>query len=221
MAEVEEQLKLWDVIKDFFNDYGVDIESAEYLWGKINPIQGGQNLINYLTSLRDFFRANLISVQDIQALLTLDEHTSQVQRLKQAYGTIEEVARIIYESYRDPSVMTPSKRALRDSIIENNNTLQQMDLDSLKARLEEVSGNFREDSKEWDLKRTYDELAKKYNLEAVELKLSREISTLSEAVGEGILRIQRKLRQAKRHGDIEEARRLQDIYKTLMKELEG
>lgn len=217
--KVKEQIKLWDIVRDFFKQNGMDLDNMPFLRSRANPVQGGEYLVNYLNSLKNFIRGNLISKQDIMTILYLEENSNEVKRLKQAYGELEDVADAIYNSYRDPSSMTASKKSLRDTVLENGRNLGGIDLNALKALLKKESKDFREESPDWGLKEAYDKMAEEYDLEAIELVLKEEITTLSEAAGEALIILKRRMDKAKDLGDTAEGKRLQELYKTMAREL--
>lgn len=216
-AQVEKQLQQWDILKQAINSIGVDIESAD-----INKsVYNATNARNAIQQMHNIQLTNnkYLDRKEIKDLLVFNESSTQVQRLKQMFGTLDEVAQKIYDSYRTGGV-TPSQRALIDATLANCKKYNGLNINAVLNQIESVEqaiGN----TEEGKIEDTIKALNKKYNLDFNEIVLvGNNIRSLSQAASEAAVTLQRQLKKMKaEQGITPETTRLEQSLHTLMKEV--
>ena len=216
-AQVEKQLQQWDILKQAINNIGIDIESAD-----IN--KSVYNATNARSAIQQMHNIQLtdnkyLDRKEIKDLLVFNESSTQVQRLKQMFGTLDEVAQKIYDSYRTGGV-TSSQRALIDATLANCKKYNGLNINAVLNQIESVEqaiGN----TEEGKIEDTIKALNKKYNLDFNEIVLvGNNIRSLSQAASEAAVTLQRQLKKMKaEQGITPETTRLEQSLHTLMKEI--
>ena len=135
------------------------------------------------------------------------------------FGTLDEVAQKIYDSYRTGGV-TPSQRTLIDATLANCKKYNGLDVNAVLNQIESVEqaiGN----TEEGKIEDTIKSLNKKYNLDFNEIVLvGNNIRSLSQAASEAAVTLQRQLKKMKAEQVVTpETTRLEQSLHTLMKEI--
>lgn len=216
-AQVEKQLQQWDILKQAINSIGVDIESADINKSVYNATNA-RNAIQQMHNIQ-LTDNKYLDRKEIKDLLVFNESSTQVQRLKQMFGTLDEVAQKIYDSYRTGGV-TPSQRALIDATLANCKKYNGLNINAVLNQIESVEqaiGN----TEEGKIEDTIKALNKKYNLDFNEIVLvGNNIRSLSQAASEAAITLQRQLKKMKaEQGITPETTRLEQSLHTLMKEI--
>lgn len=216
-AQVEKQLQQWDILKQAINSIGIDIESADInksVYNATNARSAIQQMHNIQITDNKY-----LDRKEIKDLLIFNESSTQVQRLKQMFGTLDNVAQKIYDSYRTGGV-TSSQKALIDSTLTNCKRYNGLDVNAVLNQIESVEqaiGN----TEEGKIEDTIKSLNKKYNLDFNEVVLvGNNIRSLSQAASEAAVTLQRQLKKMKaEQGVTPETTRLEQSLHTLMKEI--
>lgn len=216
-AQVEKQLQQWDILKQAVNSIGVDIESADLNKSVYNAINA-KNAIQQMHNIQ-LTDNKYLDRKEIKDLLVFNESSTQVQRLKQMFGTLDDVAQKIYDSYRTGGV-TSSQRALIDATLANCKKYNGLNINAILNQIESVEqaiGN----TEEGKIEDTIKALNKKYNLDFNEIVLvGNNIRSLSQAASEAAVTLQRQLKKMKaEQGITPETTRLEQSLHTLMKEI--
>lgn len=216
-AQVEKQLQQWDILKQAINSISIDIESADInksVYNATNARYAVQQMHNIQLTDNKY-----LDRKEIKDLLVFNESSTQVQRLKQMFGTLDEVAQKIYDSYRTGGV-TSSQRTLIDATLANCKKYNGLDVNAVLNQIESVEqaiGN----TEEGKIEDTIKSLNKKYNLDFNEVVLvGNNIRSLSQAASEAAVTLQRQLKKMKaEQGITPETTRLEQSLHTLMKEI--
>lgn len=216
-AQVEKQLQQWDILKQAINSVGVDIESADLnksVYNATNARYAVQQMHNIQLTDNKY-----LDRKEIKDLLVFNESSTQVQRLKQMFGTLDEVAKKIYDSYRTGGV-TPSQKTLIDATLVNCKRYNGLDVNAVLNQIESVEqaiGN----TEEGKIEDTIKLLNRKYRLDFNEIVLvGNNIRSLSQAASEAAVTLQRQLKKMKaEQGVTPETTRLEQSLHTLMKEI--
>lgn len=216
-AQVEKQLQQWDILKQAINSVGVDIESAD-LNKSVYNATNAKNAIQQMHNIQ-LTDNKYLDKKEIKDLLVFNESSTQVQRLKQMFGTLDEVAQKIHDSYRTGGV-TSSQKALIDSTLTNCKKYNGLDVNAVSNQIDSVEqaiGN----TEEGKIEDTIKSLNKKYNLDFNEVVLvGNNIRSLSQAASEAAVTLQRQLKKMKaEQGVTPETTRLEQSLHTLMKEI--
>lgn len=216
-AQVEKQLQQWDILKQAINSIGIDIESAD-----INKsVYNATNARNAIHQMRNIQLTDnkYLDRKEIKDLLVFNESSTQVQRLKQMFGTLDEVAQKIYDSYRTGGI-TSSQRALIDSTLTNCKKYNGLNVNAVSNQIESVEQAIGS-TEEGKIEDTIKALNKKYNLDFNEIVLvGNNIRSLSQAASEAAVTLQRQLKKIKaEQGVTPETTRLEQSLHTLMKEI--
>lgn len=216
-AQVEKQLQQWDILKQAINNIGIDIESADINKSVYNATNA-RSAIQQMHNIQ-FTDNKYLDRKEIKDLLVFNESSTQVQRLKQMFGTLDDVAQKIYDSYRTGGV-TSSQKALIDSTLTNCKKYNGLDVNAVSNQIDSVEqaiGN----TEEGKIEDTIKSLNKKYNLDFNEVVLvGNNIRSLSQAASEAAITLQRQLKKMKaEQGITPETTRLEQSLHTLMKEI--
>lgn len=216
-AQVEKQLQQWNILKQAINSVGIDIESADINKSVYNATNA-KNAIQQMHNIQ-LTDNKYLDRKEIKDLLVFNESSTQVQRLKQMFGTLDEVAQKIHDSYRTGGV-TSSQKALIDSTLTNCKKYNGLDVNAVSNQIDSVEqaiGN----TEEGKIEDTIKSLNKKYNLDFNEIVLvGNNIRSLSQAASEAAVTLQRQLKKMKaEQGITPETTRLEQSLHTLMKEI--
>lgn len=216
-AQVEKQLQQWNILKQAINSIGIDIESADINKSVYNATNA-KNAIQQMHNIQ-LTDNRYLDRKEIKDLLVFNESSTQVQRLKQMFGTLDEVAQKIHDSYRTGGV-TSSQKALIDSTLTNCKKYNGLDVNAVSNQIDSVEqaiGN----TEEGKIEDTIKSLNKKYNLDFNEVVLvGNNIRSLSQAASEAAVTLQRQLKKMKaEQGVTPETTRLEQSLHTLMKEI--
>lgn len=216
-AQVEKQLQQWNILKQAINSIGIDIESADINKSVYNATNA-RNAVQQMHNIQ-ITDNKYLDRKEIKDLLIFNESSTQVQRLKQMFGTLDNVAQKIYDSYRTGGV-TSSQKALIDSTLTNCKRYNGLDVNAVLNQIESVEqaiGN----TEEGKIEDTIKSLNKKYNLDFNEVVLvGNNIRSLSQAASEAAVTLQRQLKKMKaEQGVTPETTRLEQSLHTLMKEI--
>lgn len=216
-AQVEKQLQQWNILKQAINSVGVDIESAD-LNKSVYNATNAKNAIQQMHNIQ-LTDNKYLDRKEIKDLLVFNESSTQVQRLKQMFGTLDEVAQKIHDSYRTGGV-TSSQKALIDSTLTNCKKYNGLDVNAVSSQIDSVEqaiGN----TEEGKIEDTIKSLNKKYNLDFNEIVLvGNNIRSLSQAASEAAVTLQRQLKKMKaEQGVTPETTRLEQSLHTLMREI--
>lgn len=216
---VKEDLDIWDIYKKAFNAVGVDITTLPQ---ELNTVFNALNtgLGQYLKNLSKIDVNNLYK-RDALILFSLSPNIPQVQRLVNAFGSIEDAAQALDDfNHGSIKLSVPQQHLIRMAITEAKK-YQGIDIDALITQAKGIKvntyANSPEENIKWELKR----LNKKYKIDVDEIhRTSRKIRTLSEAAADAAITLQRQIRQLeKERGNNAEGRRIELILNRLMKEL--
>ena len=216
-AQVEKQLQQWDILKQAINSIGIDIESSD-LNKSVYNATNAKNAIQQMHNIQ-LTNNKYLDRKEIKDLLVFNESSTQVQRLKQMFGTLDDVAQKIYDSYRTGGV-TSSQKALIDSTLNNCKKYNGLDVNAVLNQIDSVEqaiGN----TEEGKIEDTIKSLNKKYNLDFNEVVLvGNNIRSLSQAASEAAVTLQRQLKKMKaEQGITPETTRLEQSLHTLMREI--
>lgn len=220
VLEVERKQATWDVIEQAFSQVGIDVNSFNFNRSLVNA-NNGSNFLGWISNLRST-RNDLFSQKDIRTILSFDENSSQVQRLKTMFGSMDDVAAKVYDAFhRGRSGYTQAQLDLMNSAIDNCKLIQGLDIAGLKAQVSQVEGNIESNSEEADIQATLEDLNKKYDIDINEIHRKGEsIKQLSHAAADAAFTMQRQLRKLKsEQGVTPEVRRLGTSINRLVKEI--
>lgn len=221
VAEVEKQQAVWGVLEQTFSNIGIDINSFDYNRRLVNATNG-KNFMSWLENLKGT-RNDLYPLNDIRTILAMDENSTQVQRLKTMFGTLDEVANKIYDSFHGgKNNYTQGQLTLMNAAMDHCKTLQGLDIVALRQQINQVESNIENNSPELLIQVTLDDLNQKYGIDINEMhrKLGDPINTLSDAAAEAAATLQVQLDTLKaEQGVTPEVRQLQSSISNLMREL--
>ena len=219
--EVEKKQAVWGVMEQSFANVGIDINSFDFNRNLVNA-NNGKSFLEWLNNLAGT-RNDLYSQKDIRTILAMDENSSQVQRLKTMFGTIDEVAAKVYDAFHSGRQnYTQGQLTLMNATMDHCKNLQGIDLTALKQQVDQVEGNLNANSTESGIQDTLDDLNQKYGIDINEIhrKLGDPIKNLSHAAAEAAATLQRQLRKLKsEQGVTPEAQQIEASINRLTKEI--
>lgn len=218
--EVEANQSMWGVVEHAFSNVGIDINSFNFNRGLVNA-NNSSNFVNWLVNLQRT-RNDLFTLKDVRTILAMDENSSQVQRLIQMYGSLDEAANKIYDAnHRGRAAYTSGQLALFDSALNTCKQLQGLDVTALKQQVDQVKGNLAANSAEVEVQTTLEDLNKKYDIDFHGIhRKDTEIRQLSHAAADAAVTLQRQLKKLKaEQGVTPEAKRLEASVTRIMREI--
>ena len=196
-AQVIENQKLWEVLEQAFNTKSIDINdlsSLDILRSAINASKSF-GTIQYLKSIQNVQNKNLY-VKDIVTLLKTNESDIKVQRLLTKFGSLEETAQKIYDSYRASGTVTSLEKSLIEAALNDSKKFKGLDLSSIEQQLNQVSQGIKSTSEEESIQKTLKSLDAKYGIDSDEIHLvGSSINSLSQAAANAAITIQRQIRK--------------------------
>ena len=216
-AQVEKQLQQWDILKQAISSIGIDIDTADInktVYNATNAKSAVQQMHNVQLTDNKY-----LDKKEIKDLLVFSESSPQVQRLKQMFGTLDEVAQKIYDAYRTGGV-TSAQMSLINATLNNCKKYNGLDINAIVSQItsiEQAIGN----TEEGKIEDTLKSLNKKYNIDFNEILLvGNNIRSLSQAASEAAITLQRQLKKMKaEQGITPETTRLETSLNTLMREI--
>lgn len=218
--EVEKKQAVWGVMEQAFANVGIDVNSFDFNRSLINA-NNGRNFLSWLENLRGT-RNDLYSQKDVRTILAMDENSSQVQRLKQMFGSMDEVASKVYDAFhRGRQNYTQGQLTLMNAAMDHCKNLQGLDLVTLKQQVDQVEGNLSANSTEAEIQTTLEDLNQKYDLDINEIhRKGQKIKQLSHAAADAAFTLQRQLKKLKsEQGVTPEARQLEASINRLTREI--
>lgn len=223
-AEVEKQIEIWNTLEQAFRAQGIELSSLDFARSTVNPINATQ-FLDYLGNIASLNPSSwdLLTKRDLQILFTINENSTQVQRLKQKFGTIEEVAQKVTDMYRGSTTVTTGERALIDEAIKDSMRLGGLNLKDIKATIAQQTQDFDSTSEVVTIQDEIKTLDKRYGINAMEIhSIGDSIDSLSEAATQAAFTIQRQIRQLEnQRGTTTEGERLEKTLRMLMNELKS
>lgn len=217
---VKEKQQVWDVVTQAFNNVGVDINAQGFDSALVNAFNG-EAFVNWMGNIKNT-RNSLIPKNDLKTLLQISENTQQVTRLKQMFGSLDDVAQAIYDAYRNRTTATMAQRQLMDATITNSKNFNGLDLASLRQEIADIKQNMQTEP-EATIQDTIDDLHRKYGININDIHLQDDkIKSLERAAQEAVITLNRQLNQLKaKEGITQEVKDLEQVRKTLIREIEN
>lgn len=219
--DVEKKQAVWNVMEQAFANVGIDINNFDFNRNLVNA-NNGKNFMSWIENLKGT-RNDLYSLKDVRTILAMDENSSQVQRLKTMFGTIDEVADKIYDAFhRGRQNYTQGQLTLMISAMDQCKTLQGLDITALRQQVDQVEGNIDATSSEAEVQTILEDLDKKYDIDIHEIhrKLGEPIKNLSHAASDAVVTLKRQLNKIKSEkGITTEAQHLESTINRLTREI--
>lgn len=216
---VKEKLKIWEVEKQAFNAVGIDIDNMpQELKGTFTPTNTG--LVSHLQNLQRVQMGNLYK-KDALLLFNMDPNSAPVRRVVASFGSMDAAAEAINNINHGIGNYTNAQKTLLIRAVNHCKQFQGIDLNALKAQVDQMSQTVIQNSPEETIRQTLHQLNKKYKIDINEIhRIGNKINTLSEAAADAAVTIQRQIRQLeKEQGNNVEGKRLEGVLNQLMAEL--
>ena len=217
--DVKSYLRAWDIYKHAFNAVGVDITSMPpELQNTVNAMN--TNLATYLKNI-GMMNIKFLVKNDALLLFSLSPNSPHVQRLVNAFGSIDNAAQALADFNQGNIGLTSAQQVLLMRAVKDAQKFNNIDMDALQAQVKGETSNIRNSSREEEIQVEIKRLNKKYHIDIEEIhRVSEKIYSLSEAATEAAYTLQRQIRLLeKEKGSNAEGRRLETILNKLMKEL--
>lgn len=212
-------LQIWDVVKQAFNSVGIDITSSDFNKSVINANKE-KGAIGFLKSLQATDNKHLIQ-RDIELLLQFGKNSTQVQRLEQMFGSIQDAAAKIYQEFRTPGTITLSQRTLAERALDISKNFRGLDINALLQQITSIDQSFNV-APEAEIQQTMADLHRDYGINKKEILLEKKkINSMQKAAEKAAIVMQRQLAKMKMaKGDTQESLQLEEKIRNLMKDLE-
>lgn len=222
ITTLKEQLNVWRVYENAFQGVGIDLNNVpDTIKDSVTPYK--TRLVDYLISLQRTSHRNLYK-KDVQVLFELGCTPAQRQVLENAFGSLEAAAEAVdilnHGGIAAMSVTSHQRSRLRNAL----NTAQQffgMDLQGLKTHVDQMLQQTQQSTPSFSVEQTLEQLRQQYNIDGTqEVLISKNITSLSQAVDHAIMITERKIRDLQREeGYTDGVKRLMDLQKRLFSEL--
>lgn len=222
----QEQVQTWQLVQQEFNNNGIDLGRLDFARDIVNPLRAKQ-FVQWLNNSRAT-RNSLLTLKDIKMLLTMNENSpaaqTQINRLKQMFGSIDEVSQKIYDAYRARhigQVVTQNQWLLIDATMDECKKLNNMNLTNLANSIDSLQSSIQGSSEVQAIEGTLESLRKKYKIDNRDIyKANSEIKSLSDAAQEAAFTLQRQLREiTSMLGTTPEARQIEQSLNRLNREI--
>lgn len=219
--DVEKRQAVWGVMEQAFANAGLDINSFDFNKELVNANRG-REFLGWLENIRGSIRNDLFSQKEVRTILALDENSTQVQRLKQMFGTMDDVAARVYDAFhRGRASYTQGQLTLMESAMNDCKSVPGVDVTALRQQVDQVEGGLDSNSREVEVQATLDDLNQKYDINFNEIhRKDRKIRQLSHAAADAAVTLQRQLKRLKaEQGVTPEARQLEASINRLTREI--
>ena len=222
----QEQVQTWQLVQQEFNNNSIDLDRLDFARDIVNPLRAKQ-FVQWLNNSRAT-RNSLLTLKDIKILLTMNENSpaaqTQINRLKQMFGSIDEVSQKIYDAYRARhmgQVVTQNQWLLIDATMNECKKLNNMNLTNLADSIDNLQSSIQGSSEVQAIEDTLESLRKKYKIDNRDIhKANSEIKSLSDAAQEAAFTLQRQLREiTSMLGTTPEARQIEQSLNRLNREI--
>lgn len=215
----KQKLKAWGVYQQVLNQAGVDLKSIPAdLKGMFSA--NNSNLAQQLKNLRKIEIKNTFK-RDALALFYLDSQSQEVQRIVNAFGSIEDAAQALDDYNHNQPSMTQEQYRLISRALTHAKQMLNLDVDALYAQVKGIITTEEQNNPETAIKDTLHRLNKKNKISIDEIDIVNDkINSLSKATHGIIIQLTRRIRELyKEQGTNEEGRRLEDMVKKIEKEI--
>lgn len=218
--EVEKKQAVWGIMEQAFSSVGLDINNGFDFNRSLVNANHGNEFLQWVENLR-LTRNDLYSQSDVRTILALDEGSTQVQRLKTMFGTIDEAATKVYEALHGAPGFTSSQIALMNSALDNCKLIQGLDIQGLRQQVNQTITGIDSNSSEVEIQTTLEDLNEKYDIDFNEIhRKGTEIKQLSHAAADAAVTLQRQLKRLKsEQGVTQETKRLEATITRLTREI--
>ena len=220
ISEVSDMLQTWSILEQVFNSAGINLPEVAKNSNFLVNATIGIDLPRYFASLQQT-NHRYLQKKDIQVLLSMIEGSTQLNRLKQKFGSIEDIAQTIYNSFRGGVTLSQSEMSLINTALNVAQKLGGIDISALENSIKTNLDNIHSSDENYLIKEFIKELNNKYNINAAEIKIaSGKISSLKDAVQRAIYTLNSKLKDLQYTGGNEsKEQELQNTIEALMKSL--
>lgn len=217
---VEEHLRVWDVYKQVLAPLGVDFNNVP---GELRNIISPMNndIAQYLINIKDYTNMSSLFKRDAMLVFYLNQNSTEVQRVINHFGSIENAAQAINDFNMKIKNLTNGEKRLLVNAFNKGKLFNGIDLKALKKQVDQLSQQINMTGQEKSIKDTLHKLNKKYHINKDEINATnKRITTLRQAVIESIYNIERRIREVKeKTNDTDELVRLYDIQDQLQYDL--
>lgn len=213
--KVAQRLEKWEASVDALNAAGIDLTDASIF----NPAFFNANMGNYIyEKLHNLAKTEnkYLSRDDIALILNLNSSDSRVTRAVSMFGSIDDAANSLYDSFRNKSSYTTAQHVLISSLLTNLKSLPKIDFDAWMQKLDSIDNSYHI-SEDTAIKDFLSDLNKKYHLDKEEIhNVSTSIRTMTDAISQSIMLMEREQASLEREqGVTAESKKLNDIITRL------
>lgn len=218
---IDAKLQIWDEYKKAFSAIGVDIDNIpSELKDRISPMN--TDLVQTLINLKKFTIMSALMEKDALTLFYLNQNAKQVQRLVNAFGSLEDAAKALSAFNAKSGNLSASEKTLLLNAVNYCKQFNGIDLNKLKKKVDSLNDQLTISSPENEIVKTLHKLHKKYGISTAEIHSTLDnIRKLSQATTSAVMNLERQIREIKlKQGkDSGEAMRLESILNNLTQEL--
>lgn len=223
VGEVEQQLHIWNYLKTELANANIDINDfMSFANDVVNPLKV-DDFLRYVESLKHV-KNNDMSIKDIQMTLALGKHIPQVaQVLTRMGGDIITTSQNVYNALQNPTSIASGLASLVNNALNLAKT-NNIDVKAIEHYINaNIIPNFNATNESFSIQKTLKDLNDKYHIDAnVIVRSTNEIKTLTEAISDAILTLQRQIRNLEdTKGKTAQGQQLENTLQQLMKELES
>lgn len=202
VAEVNEQMAVWQAFKSGMNSIGIDAQAmANEMPNLVNPLRV-TDFLGYLNSLYKVNNSDLTE-RDIKVLVMVGQSLPIIRNLITRWGGIDAAAHNAYEIMQDPTGYSQSIVNIVGNDLNDVRTWSRQGLLDLSNRIRlNILPDLRKNSPERNIQSELARLHSKYGIDSeIIVRTSKEIRTLSEATADAIISLERQLKVLKSKED--------------------
>lgn len=219
---VKEQLKSWDTITQALNGIGVDIKDLTDIFPDIfNPVST-KRMLDWLNGFSPS-HLNIISQNDIKALLTINANTQEVRRLIQRWGDIDTATTELYDYLHNNHPFSSTDTTRMQGVTSILLTMGGLDVTALTNQVNTESTYLHNTNESFQIAETLKNLGNKINPNIIDNlgRVNKKITSLSGAAMRTLQVLERQYNDAKDRGDDKEALSLKKNLLRIANQIEG
>ena len=222
-AEVDAATLAWQTLENELRRLNINVDN---LIGAAPDLVNPGHVVDFLNYMGRLSRAKVESLneKDIRILLNTGSNGNLVQNLlNRNWGTLEETVSKAYDVILNPSNYAPDTVNFVNNALTQAKRLNNTEFRALRDEIKnDVLTPFFKDSEEVDIRKTIDELHKKWGIDhAIINATDASIRSLSDAAAEAIFTLERQRRFLEdQEGRIQDTRETEELLDKVAEELD-
>lgn len=223
IADIERAESQWEALKLYFRDKGLNLNDIKDIDQKLLNPGTVKDLVDTLDMYR-FVPLKSISQRGIKLLLSLNNENKLVRdAFTRGWGDLDATAQTIYDIVQGTKLVSATTATFVKNLLDACTKFSDLNLKELRKEINTVNADFNKLNPNEKLYKTLRELDAKYGINSkVYVRTSTEIASVSDAIQDAILSVERQIRTLESRMDKAEVDSKYHILKdNLTKELDS